>query len=365
MDVLSEVLRVVRLSGVVHFRADFRKPWAILSSPPEMLLDRLMPGSESVTPFHVVSHGTCFLSSGKIQPLTVEAGDVIVVPRGDQHVLACDAGLEPVPVRKFYKNPSSEHIAVVRHGGDGEAAQFICGFLHSDQRFAPLLESLPALLCIRLRNGSVFIEAITEDERRTHEVEPHEAAWWQSTLRFFTSEAATLGPGSHAMLARLSELLFMEVLRWQLRYLAEGRIGWLAGLGDPQVGRALAFLHAEPARAWTVEALAEEAGISRAALAKRFVDLVGESPMQYLANWRMHLARQLLRESGLGIGRIAERVGYESEAAFNRAFRRATGTPPATWRRGRTGDENGAAGATSDRREPEPPTAHLRREIGM
>jgi len=134
------------------------------------------------------------------------------------------------------------------------------------------------------------------------------------------------------VLARLAESLFVEVLRWQFRYAAQGHGGWLAGLHDPQIGRVISLLHALPDRAWTVDELAKAAAISRAALAKRFVDLVGQSPIQYLAAWRMHLARHLLRESTLGIGEIAGRVGYESEAAFNRAFHRLVGSPPATWR---------------------------------
>jgi AraC family transcriptional regulator, alkane utilization regulator len=158
-----------------------------------------------------------------------------------------------------------------------------------------------------------------------------EVEWWQASLRYLISETAEPGPGNRAVLARLGESLFVEVLRWQLRYAAQGH-GWLAGLHDPQVGRVLSLLHALPNRPWTVDELAREAAISRAALAKRFVKLVGQSPIQYLAGWRMHLARHLLRESSFGIGEIAGRVGYESEAAFNRAFRRLVGSPPATWR---------------------------------
>ena len=155
----------------------------------------------------------------------------------------------------------------------------------------------------------------------------------QASLRYLIGESMTLGLGNRAVTARLAELLFMEVVRWQLRYLPGGHSGWLAGLSDAHVGRAIALLHAEPAQPWTVEELADRVAISRSALAKRFVELVGESPIQYLAGWRMHLARHFLRESNLAIGEIAGRVGYVSEAAFNRAFRRAVGTPPAAWRR--------------------------------
>jgi AraC-like DNA-binding protein len=333
MDILSEVLHVVRLSGVVHFRGEFTQPWAFTSSPPEMLAARLKLATESMTPFHVFIAGDCWISSGKLPALRLETGDVIVLPRGDQHVMASDLGIAPVPIKNIYPRPSVNQVAAVKYGGGGKAARFICGFLHSDQRFAPLLDSLPTFICIRLRNGTVSVETVSEEGQRTQPVQPHEAEWWQATLRYFISEASMPGQGNRAVLARLSELLFMEVIRWQLRDAAGARRGWLAGLNDPQVGRALSLLHAEPARPWTVEELAQRAAISRAALAKRFVDLVGESPMQYLAEWRMHLARHLLRESTLGIGEVAGRVGYESEAAFNRAFRRLVGAPPATWRR--------------------------------
>jgi len=164
---------------------------------------------------------------------------------------------------------------------------------------------------------------------------PHEAGLWQSSLQYLIHETAQPGPGNRAVLARLSEFLFMELLRWQLRTSAESGSGWFAGLHDPHVGRALQLMHSEPARAWSVQDLARQSALSRASLGRKFVALVGHSPMQYLAVWRMHLARQLLRDSRLGIGEIAGRVGYESEAAFNRAFRRLVGSPPSAWRQAR------------------------------
>lgn len=335
MDVLSEVLRVVRLSGVVHLRAEFTQPWAIGSSPPTFAA-RLNLTAESLAAFHVLIAGSCLVRLGKLPPLRIETGDVIVFPRGDPHVLASDIEITPVPMKDIYMQPSLERISDVRHGGAGEPTRLICGFLHSDHRFAPLAESLPGLLCVRTRNGTVTVETQTESGRYVHPVaQQHEADWWQASLRYLISETMAPGPGNREVLSRLSEFLFMEVLRWQLRYAAENRSGWLAGLRDAHVGKVLALLHAEPAKPWTVEELAKQAAISRAALAKRFVELVGEAPMQYLATWRMHLARHLLRESTLGIAEIAARVGYESEAAFNRAFRRLVGAPPASWRRGR------------------------------
>ncbi len=247
--------------------------------------------------------------------------------------MASDPGIPPVPIKDIYSQPSTERITVLKYGGGGRHARFICGFLHSDQQFVPLLKSLPAWLCVRARGEIVALE--TSDDAGEH-VQPienqREAEWWHASLRYLISETAAPGPGNRAVLARLAETLFVEVLRWQFRYAAQGHGGWLAGLHDPHVGRVISLLHALPDRPWTVDELAKEAAMSRAALAKRFVELVGQSPIQYLIGWRMHLARDLLRESSLGIAEIAGRVGYDSEAAFNRAFRRLVGSPPATWR---------------------------------
>ena len=333
MDVLSEVLRIVRLSGAIHFRGEFTEPWAFSTSPPEVVAAKLKVPEGSVTPFHVVVDGSCWVTMGKLPPVRLEAGDVIIFPRCDQHVMASDRGLEPIPIGQIYGSISLERIAVVRHGGGGAPSHFICGFLQADHQFDPLLSSLPALLCVRARNGVLTVEVLDPSGRREQLVERRqEAEWWLASVRYLIEESAEPGPGNRAVLARLAEALFVELLRWQFRDAAEGRGGWLAGLHDPQIGRVLHLLHALPDRPWTVEELAKEAAMSRAALAKRFVELVGQSPIQYLAGWRMHLARHLLDESTLSIGTIAGRVGYESEAAFNRAFRRLVGSPPATWR---------------------------------
>jgi AraC-like DNA-binding protein len=336
MDVLSEVLRVVRLSGAIHFLGEFTQPWAFSTSPPELLTARLKVPEGSVTPFHVCTEGSCLVTSGKLPPIVIESDDVIIFPRGDQHVMASDPGITPVPIKDIYSQPSKEQITVLKYGGGGRPARFICGYLHSDQQFDPLLKSLPALLCVRARGGALVLETLEDAGGRLQPIDhQREADWWYASLRYLISETAAPGPGNRAVLARLAETLFVEVLRWQFRYAAQGHGGWLAGLHDPQVGRVLSLLHALPNRPWTVDELAKEAAMSRAALAKRFVELVGQSPIQYLTSWRMHVARDLLQESTLGVGEIAGRVGYDSEAGFNRAFRRLVGSPPATWRQAR------------------------------
>jgi AraC-like DNA-binding protein len=332
MDVLSEVLRVVRLSGAIHFRGDFRHPWAFSSSPPQMLAARLKVPHGTVTPFHIFVDGHCWVMSGDLKPVRIETGDVVIFPRGDQHVMASAQGLVPVPIKDIYKQPSHDQVTVLQHGGSGDPARFICGFLHSDQQFDPLLQSLPDVLFVRASSDDLTLEAANRDGCQVRPIEHRqEAEWWAATLRYLISESAAPGPGNRAVLARLAESLFLQVLRWQLRHADMGH-GWLAGLHDAQIGRVLGSIHAQPGRAWTVEELAEVAAMSRAALAKRFVDLVGQSPIHYLVGWRMQVARRLLRDSGLSIAEIGGKVGYESEAAFNRAFRRVVGTPPATWR---------------------------------
>jgi AraC family transcriptional regulator, alkane utilization regulator len=343
MDVLSEVLRVIRVAGAIHFNVEFTRPWSIVTSPPDLLASRLMPGAEAITLFHRATDAGCWINWGKLEPIRIEAGDVLVFPRGDQHVMTSDPGTAPVPVASIFPKVAAEQITSLTHGGGGEGTRFVCGFLHSDQRFGPLLDALPAFICVRVREGRVVLDAFSETERCAEPVTlGQEAGWWQAATAQLIAEAVRPGPGNHAMLGRLSELLFMEVVRWQLTHVTEGRRGWLAGLKDPHVGRALALLHAEPARPWTVEELADSVAISRAALGKRFVDLVGEAPMQYLAGWRMHLARRLLRDSNLSLAEIAARVGYESEASFNRAFSRLVGAPPGTWRQGKGVAEAGA-----------------------
>jgi AraC family transcriptional regulator, alkane utilization regulator len=333
MDLLSEVLRVVRLNGAIHFCGEFTEPWAFLSTAPELLASRYNLPQGEITQFHVFVEGTCWVKAGKLAPVRMETGDVLIFPRGEQYVMASDPEVPPVPIKEIFSRPSREQIIALKYGGPGPAARFICGYLHFDHQFDPLLDGLPTLLCVRTRGEAVSLETWEKTGRNLYSVENRqEVDWWQASLRYLISETAAPGPGNRAVLARLAESLFIEVLRWQLRYAAQGRHGWLAGVHDPQVGRVLRLLHALPERSWTVEELAKEAAISRAVLAKRFVDLVGQAPIQYLAQWRMHLARQLLRESTLGIGEIAGRVGYESEAAFNRAFRRLVGSPPAAWR---------------------------------
>jgi len=335
MDVLADVLRVVRLTGAVFFTADLSSPWSVLSPPSAQLKPLLAPTAECLALFHILSEGkSCRIVAPDQPVLTMEAGDLLILPHADEHVMTVSAGLEPVPLGSILPPPVPGRLPRLVHGGGGQVSRFVCGFLHCDQRFNPLIGALPSLICVRVRGGAAEVYfSFRGDARLRNAALPSQAAGWlANTLQYTVAEAMAAESADRAMLARFAELLFAEVLRRYTEALPAGGAGWLAGLGDVQVGRALKLLHAEPTRTWTVEELGREAGISRSSLAERFAALIGESPMRYLAGWRMQLAKRLLRETPLGIGEIGAQVGYESEAAFNRAFKRFVGEPPATWR---------------------------------
>ena len=284
--------------------------------------------------FHVLVEGTCWVRVNGEPPLQMVAGDVIVVPRGDEHFMASDLSLKPSAMKALLPKIPTQGTPAVNHGGGGEVARFVCGYLHCDQKFNPLFGTLPKLLCVRNREGSVMLQPLGAEMRSPGAPVPfHSGMWLTTTLYYLIKEAQSGEAGNQSLLTRLTELMFVEVLRRYMQELAPDQKGWLAGLNDPYVSRALTLLHKEPARAWTVDDLARDAGVSRSALAGRFTELIGESPIRYLAGWRMHLAKQLLSEGNASMSEVAERVGYESEYAFNRAFKRQIGAPPAAWRK--------------------------------
>ncbi|MFO0585571.1 MAG: AraC family transcriptional regulator [Anaeromyxobacter sp.] len=323
-DPLSDVLGSVRLNGAVWFVVECGGTWATAAPPASAVAARIMPGAGHVIEFHAVTRGRCVGGLVGEPPVPLEAGDVICFPHGDAHVLGSAAGLRtgPPDLAPFERALGGERPARVRYGdAPGVDASIVCGFLGCDARpFNPLLSTLPRLLRASDREGP-------------------RGGWLSRFVEAAAAEADAPRPGSDGVLARLSELMFVEVVRRHLAALPAGRTGWLAGLRDPNVGRALAALHARPGHPWSLDALAREAGLSRSVLAERFAALVGEPPMQYLARWRMQVAAGLLASTHDGMAAIAAAVGYASEAAFNRAFRKLVGVPPATWRRGRRGPD--------------------------
>src|SRR5690554_5246405 len=260
--------------------------------------------------YHYVLAGHLWLGLNRQPPQALGPGTIILLPRNPSHVLSSDPQLTPQHIEPLIQPPRGIELAALRYGGGGERTRLICGFIGCEVPENPLLRLLPALLTLQVVRGS----------------------WFDLSFRRTLREAAGQRPGSATVLARLAKLLFIEAVRNHLDTLPPAQTGWLAGLRDPQIGRALALLHGDPARPWTSEALARAVGLSRSAFAERFTRLLEQPPMRYLSHWRLQLAARQLRE-GRMLASIAAEVGYGSEAALNRAFRHHFGVPPATWRR--------------------------------
>lgn len=314
-DALSEALRAVRLAGAVFMTGWFRAPWSILTENAPMW--RMMPTVDHLIHFHYVLDGQCHAQvAGGSETALARAGDVIVFAQGDEHQLASAPMLAPTPIGVLLPKASSEPFLQLEHGGTGAATMIVCGFLACDPRLCrALLHGLPRLMVLPLREGSA-------------------STWIDATVQHTLIEARSGRAGAAAMLSRLAELLFVEALRRHVEISGQQRAGWLAAIGDPIVGRALALIHERPAHGWTVESLASESACSRSVLAERFADLLGSPPMRYLARWRLAVAASQLRsQDGARVSRLAEEVGYASETAFNRAFKREYGHSPLRWRR--------------------------------
>jgi AraC-like DNA-binding protein len=324
MDALSDVLHVLRLSGAVFLHAEFTAPWCVTSTS-GYPASAMPSAGEHVIFFHWLIEGRCMarLAAGG-ETFEAAAGDLLLMPNDELHLLGSDLGLAPLSAYSLVKSPSEEGLLRIEHGGGGATTRFVCGFLACDKRLSrPVLDALPGMLRVPFGDDPT-------------------AAWFKSLLRLGAQETSAPRPGSDTVLAKLSELLFVEAIRRYSESMPAEQTGWLAGLRDRFVGKALTLMHQNPGQAWTVDELAGEAGLSRSALAQRFTELIGQPPMQYLTRWRLTVAAQRLRTDGASLAKVAEQIGYESEAAFNRAFKREFGMPPATWRRTR-----GAAGAAA------------------
>lgn len=314
-DPLSDLLASMHLAGAVLFRAEFREPWCVVTPGARQLAQVLPFRTERIIPFHIVARGGCWLEIPDRDPVWLDDGDAVLLPHGQSHRLRGIAAADPVPVGRLLPGPPWRDVLVVEHGGEGERASVVCGFLHCDEMpFDPILRDLPPLLHVGHRA-------------------PGEDRWLAATVRRAASEASLLLPGARNMLPRLAELMFIEILREHMQGLTGGETGWLAACKDAVAGPALRLLHAAPAAPWSVDVLARRAGVSRTVLAERFRRLLGQPPMHYLAQWRLQLAAQRLDGSALPVKVVADEAGYESEAAFSRAFKRRFGMPPRDWRR--------------------------------
>jgi AraC-like DNA-binding protein len=331
-DTLSDVLRGVRLRGAVFFYISGHSDWAAEAPPGKELAPLLMHGVEHVIEYHVVAQGSCWAGIPGHAAVQLIAGDVVMFPHGDANVVSSAPGLrgnpdlarmpgarvEQLPLRLAFNGQNV--VPAAPPDSEGADATIVCGFLGCDvQPFNPLITALPRMLHLRA---------------------DAEGAWIAQFMQQAVAESHSRRPGGEAMLARMSELMFVDAVRRYADQLPEPSSGWLAGLRDRFVGRALALMHEQPAQDWTIDELGRRIGLSRSALHERFVQLIGVPPMQYLAQWRMQVAARALLETRATVAAIALDVGYESEAAFARAFKRAVGKPPAAWRRGR---DNAAA----------------------
>jgi AraC-like DNA-binding protein len=320
MDVLSEVLRAVKLEGALFFNAEFSAPWCISAQPAASMARYLSPHAEHLIVYHLLTEGRAYarLADGRREELT--AGDVVIFPHGDAHEIGNGAPVAPVDSIKTFATSLTQGLKAVRFGGGGEVTRFVCGYLACEPRLSEVfLAGLPSLMRVTVTG------------------EPS-GRWIEHSIRFSVDEENGGSAGSGLVRAKLSEVLFVETLRRYINGLPAEQKGWLAGARDPVIGKALAALHKEPERAWTLASLAKCAGLSRTRLAERFRSFLGEPPMAYLAKWRLKLGAEMLRSTEESVAGIAGAVGYGSEAAFNRAFKREFECPPAQFRRKGKGD---------------------------
>ena len=324
-DPLSDVLRAVRFNGALFFLTDAGPPWVAEVPAASTVAPWILPGAQHLISYHVVTAGRCWCRVAGELPLQLEAGDVVVIPHGDPYTMASSVELRnELPLEltgEFFRGMASGRLpALVAEGeGGGERLHVLCGFLGCDVLpFNPILATMPRLLRVRRPRVAPGVAADGLDH----------------LIEFALGETRAHRAGGDCMLLRISELMFVEVVRRYLETLPTGQPGWLAGLRDTGIGRALALLHGQPERAWTLELLAKAAGLSRSVLAQRFHHFVGQPPMQYLTRWRLQLAAAaLLGDAGAKVATVALRAGYDSEAAFSRAFKKLVGTAPAVWRR--------------------------------
>ncbi|HEV8447878.1 MAG TPA: AraC family transcriptional regulator [Gemmatimonadaceae bacterium] len=312
MDPLSDVLRAVRLTGAYFYMVEATHPWSVLTVEAKKLVPRIHPAAEHLISYHILTSGACWGGVAGDQQTLMQAGDAIVFPQGDANLLSSRESRGATALTVSATPARHPNTVTIGGGVVAEKATFVCGFLGCDLRpFNPLLSALPRQIIARGGAGD----------------------WLAEFPKYALAESREPKPGSESMLTRMAELMFVEVLRRHVASLSEKHTGWLAGLGDAVVGPALRTLHETPERAWSLPDLAREVGTSRTVLVERFTEIVGLPPMQYLTQWRLQLASdQLARGSGK-VASIGERVGYESEAAFSRAFKRATGSSPAAWRK--------------------------------
>lgn len=313
-DVLSDILRVFRVTGAALLRAEFNAPWGCDNPPASAVARVLHPGATRLIIFHVVAEGNCWVEVDGHERCMLQEGDIVGFPHGHAHRMG-NGQVELIPIASLFPPPPWRELPVLTHGGDGALTRIVCIYLRCDLLlFDPFLASLPTLLVMRRDEGP-----------RGH--------WLEANINYLVGEATRSQPGTSCLMARLTELLFIEILRRHMAQLRDEDVGWFAALNDRHIRRVLNAIHTRPGHQWTVATLAHEAALSRSALARRFHKRLAMSPIRYLATWRLHRAAQALIADRENIAAIAEQAGYGSEQAFSRAFSRRFGSAPAAWRK--------------------------------
>ena len=326
MDALSEVLRIIKLDSAIYFNAEMSEPWCLASPQSAVLAPVLARSAAHVIIYHLLCDGRAYVQLHDGERVWLSPGDIVTFPHGHGHTLGGGPHVPAVDVGATLPEVLDRGLDLLHLGGGGPCSRFICGFLACDPDLShTFLSGLPPLLKVNIRDDP-------------------SGQWLENSLKYSVAQAAHPEAGSTAMLTKLSEVVFAETLRRYLRELPEGQTGWLAASRDVEIGKALTALHNRSAEPWTVASLAREVGLSRTVLAERFRHFLNEPPMAYLTKWRLLLGARALTTSNRGVAEIASEVGYESEAAFNRAFKREFGLPPARYRRERGHGRSDAAG---------------------
>ena len=314
MDVLSEVLKVVKLQGAMYYNGEFSSPWSVCSPPSRAVASCLAPGAGHLIIYHLLTEGRASARLLDGERISLEAGDIVIFPHGDAHIIENGPPTKSVDIAKELARIVSQGLKLARLGGGGDVTRFVCGYMACEPQLSQVfLSGLPSLFKVSIRNDA-------------------SGRWLENSIRFSVNEADASRAGGEAVLAKLSEVLFVETLRAYIAHLPADQTGWLAGARDSEVGKTLALMHRNPAHPWTIASLAKESGLSRSVLAERFRHYLDEPPMAYLTRWRLQLGAQMLASTSYSVAQIASEVGYESEAAFNRAFKREFTVPPARFR---------------------------------
>ena len=312
-DPLSDVLRSVRLTGGVFFEANLTAPWSVAAQVGLKECLPFLPDLVQVIGYHVVLEGRMLVGLDGEPPIELRAGEIVLFPRNDIHTMASAAGVIPVSAADLIQQSPEGGVMKIRYGGGHEPTSIICGFLGTQDDFNPLLATLPRMLRLDIS------KAASRD-------------WVETSVRFAAAELVRGRLASSEVMSRLSEVLLVEAVREYISKLGDREQGWLKGLSDPNIGRALALIHGDIAAPWSADILAKEVALSRSAFMDRFAQLIGMPPIRYLTVWRLEIAKRHLRESRMSVPQIAVAVGYESEEGFRRAFRREFEMWPAEWR---------------------------------